>query len=77
MSLRQIKAHVRERTRAENVITLDKGIIRKMQVADSNYINRKKEDEAEKLLSQSRKREKLRKREEARGTSRKSKESKK
>ena len=55
MGLRQTKVHARERTGDENVNTLNQGIIKKMQTAYSNYINRKKEEEAEKLLSKSRK----------------------
>ena len=51
MELRQIKAHACELTGAENVNTLDKRIMKKMQVAHSNYINRKEKEEAEKLLS--------------------------
>ena len=45
MGLRQMKEHARKCTRAEHVNTLDKGIIKEMQVAHPNYINRKKEEE--------------------------------
>ena len=50
-----MKEHVRKCTGVEHVNTLDKGIIKEMQVAHSNYINRKKEEEAERLLSEARK----------------------
>ena len=42
MGLRQIKEHARKWTGAEDVDTIDKGIIKEMLVAYSNYINRKK-----------------------------------
>ena len=42
MGLRQRKEHARKWTGAEDVDTLDKGIIKEMLVAYSNYINRKK-----------------------------------
>ena len=60
MGLRQIKDYARKRTGAEDVDTIDKGITKEMLVANSNYINRKKE-EAERLLGKSRKREVLKK----------------
>ena len=62
MGLRQLKEHARKCTGAEHVNTLDKGIIKEMQVAHSNYIIRKKEEEAERLLSESRKKEELKER---------------
>ena len=42
MGLRQRKEHARKWTGAEDVDTLDKGIIKEMLVVYSNYINRKK-----------------------------------
>ena len=44
MGLKRMKEHVRKCTGAEHVDILDKGIIKEMQVAHSNYINRKKEE---------------------------------
>ena len=55
MGLSRIKEQAHKRTRAENVSTLIKGIIKEMKVVHSNYINRKKEEEAERLLSKARK----------------------
>ena len=52
-----MKEHACKFTRAEHVNTLDKGIIKEMQVAHSNYIYRKKEEEVERLLSESRNKE--------------------
>ena len=52
-----MKGHACKFTRAEYVNTLDKGIIKEMQVAHSNYIYRKKEEEVERLLSESRNKE--------------------
>ena len=63
MGLRQIKEHARKCTGAEHVITVDKGIIKEMQVAHSNYINRKIEEEVERLLREARKKEELEKEE--------------
>ena len=60
MGLRQIKDYARKWTGAEDVDSIDKGITKEMLVANSNYINRKKE-EAERLLGKSRKREVLKK----------------
>ena len=55
MGLSRIKEQAHKRTRAENVSTLIKGIIKEMKVVHSNYINRKKEEEAERSLSKARK----------------------
>ena len=63
MVLRRMKEHACKCTGAEHVNTLDKGITKEMQVAHSNYINRKKEEETEQLLSEARKREELEKEE--------------
>ena len=40
-----MKEHAHKCTGAEHVNTLDKGIIKEMQLAHSNYSNRKKEEE--------------------------------
>ena len=63
IGLRRMKEHAHKCTGAEHVNTLDKGIIKEMQLAHSNYINRKKEEEAEWLLSEARKKEELEKEE--------------
>ena len=63
MGLRRMKEHAHKCTGAEHVNTLDKGIIREMQLAHSNCINRKKEEEAEPLLSEAKKKEELEKEE--------------
>ena len=76
MGLRQIKEYARKRTRAEDVDTIDKGTIKEILVANSDYINRKKE-EAERLLGKARKREVLKKREKKVKSSRTSRESQK
>ena len=47
IGLRRMKEHAHKCTGAEHVNTLDKGIIKEMQLVHSNYINRKKEEEAE------------------------------
>ena len=55
MGLSRIKEQAHKHTRAENVSTLIEGIIKEMKVVHSNYINRKNEEEAERLLSKARK----------------------
>ena len=55
MGLSRIKEQSHKRTRAENASTLIKGIIKEKKVVHSNYINRKKKEEAERLLRKARK----------------------
>ena len=66
MGLGLMKEHARKCTGAENVSTLDKGIIKEMQVAHSNCINIKKQEDAEKLRSEARKKKELEKEEKRR-----------
>ena len=55
MGLRQIKEQAHKRAGAKNVSNLNTEIITEMKVAHSNYINLKKEEEAERLLRKPRK----------------------
>ena len=62
MGLRRMKEHTRKWTGAEHNNTLDKGTIKEIQVAHSDYINMKKEEEVQQLLSETKKRKNWKKR---------------
>ena len=54
---RRMKEHGYKCIRAEHVNTLNKGIIIEMKITQSNHTKRNKEEDAEQLLSEARKKE--------------------